>query len=138
MIEALACGTPVVGTPCGSAPELVTEGVTGFLASSEAGLVDAIGRVAALERARCRADAERRFSAERMVAEHVALYERVRATTTHASVVPLATRPGRSPQPGRDARTPHRRTRRQNDTVSSARGGDHGDQKVIGRGMDRR
>jgi glycosyltransferase involved in cell wall biosynthesis len=77
MIEAFACGTPVIATHHGSAPELVTDGITGFVCSTEAGLVGALGRVHDLDRATCRDDAARRFSTRRMVADHVALYEAV-------------------------------------------------------------
>ncbi|HEX2075905.1 MAG TPA: glycosyltransferase family 4 protein [Geodermatophilus sp.] len=76
MIESLAAGTPVVATPRGSAPEIVEDGVTGFLREL-AHLPDALLRVAELDRAACRAAAETRFSAERMVAEHLALYREV-------------------------------------------------------------
>lgn len=75
MIEALACGTPVVAPPFGSVPELVIDGVTGFVRSSEPELADAVRRAATLDRSRCRADAATRFSTERMVAGHIALYE---------------------------------------------------------------
>lgn len=78
MIEALACGTPVVATPCGSVPELIADGQTGFIRSAESDLAAAVLRVAALDRSRCRKDAAERFSAERMVAGHLALYERVK------------------------------------------------------------
>jgi glycosyltransferase involved in cell wall biosynthesis len=78
MVEALACGTPVVATPCGSAPELVTPEVTGFLARGEAQLADAMRRVGGLDRSRCRKDAETRFAAARMVADHVVVYEAAR------------------------------------------------------------
>ena len=73
MIEALATGTPVVGTYIGSAPEIVKHGRTGFLGKTEelAGFVPA---AAALDRAGCRKSVEDRFSAERMVAEHLELY----------------------------------------------------------------
>lgn len=74
MTEALATGTPVVGTPYGSAPEIVESGVTGYLAEVD-DLVELLPRAAELDRAACRADVERRFSAERMVRAHVALYE---------------------------------------------------------------
>lgn len=77
MIEALACATPVVATPCGSVPELVDDGRTGFVRATFDGLVDALEHVDALDRASCRADAAERFSIERMAADHVALYERV-------------------------------------------------------------
>ena len=74
MTEALATGTPVVGTPYGSAPEIVESGVTGYLAEVEE-LAGLLPRAAELDRAACRADVEQRFSAERMVHDHVQLYE---------------------------------------------------------------
>jgi glycosyltransferase involved in cell wall biosynthesis len=77
MIEALACGTPVVAPPLGSVPELVIDGVTGFVRSSEEELAEAVRRAPALDRRACRADAATRFSTERMVADHVALYQAV-------------------------------------------------------------
>ncbi len=77
MIEALAAGTPVVATPCGAAPEIVEDGVTGFLASGEDALVDALRRAPGLDRAACRRSAKERFSVDRMVAGHVDLYRRV-------------------------------------------------------------
>jgi hypothetical protein len=77
MIEALACGTPVVATPCGSAPELITDGVTGFLRSGLDDLATAVRDAEQLDRNRCRKEAAERFSTERMVGEHLALYERV-------------------------------------------------------------
>ena len=73
MIEALAVGTPVVGTPRGAAPEIVRHGVTGFLGTVDE-LVALLPRAADLDRAACRADAELRFSASRMVDDHVRLY----------------------------------------------------------------
>lgn len=73
MIEALATGTPVIGTRIGSAPEIIKHGRTGFLGKTEelAGFVPA---AAALDRAVCRKSVEDLFSAERMVAEHLELY----------------------------------------------------------------
>jgi glycosyltransferase involved in cell wall biosynthesis len=77
MIEALATGTPVVTTPAGAAPEIVDHGVTGFVAPSEERLVSALSEVAGLDRATCRKTASERFSADRMVAEHLAIYQAV-------------------------------------------------------------
>jgi glycosyltransferase involved in cell wall biosynthesis len=77
MIEALACGTPVLATPCGSVPEIVIDGQTGFVRSAEDDLTAVLQEVGSLDRSRCRRDAEARFSTERMVSDHVALYERV-------------------------------------------------------------
>ena len=74
MVEALACGTPVLAFPEGAAPEVVQHGVTGFVCRDEASLVEAVGRVDGLSRADCRASVERRFSAARMAAEHVSVY----------------------------------------------------------------
>ena len=75
MIEALASGTPVVATAVGSAPEIVDDGVTGFLVDGPVGLVRALRDVASIDRKLCRKAAEHSFSAERMVAEHVSVYE---------------------------------------------------------------
>jgi glycosyltransferase involved in cell wall biosynthesis len=77
MIEALACGTPVIALRYGSAPEIVDDGVTGFLVDTQSDLIPALGAVGSLDRLACRAAAEGRFSASRMVEEHIALYERV-------------------------------------------------------------
>lgn len=77
MIEALAAGTPVVALRRGSVPELVTHGITGFIADTEDELAAGIRRAPSLDRTRCRQDVAERFSTERMVADHVAFYERV-------------------------------------------------------------
>jgi glycosyltransferase involved in cell wall biosynthesis len=79
MIESLACGTPVVATPMGAVPEIVDDGVTGFIRTGQDGLASALHRVAALDRKACRRAAEERFSTERMVAEHLRLYQEVSA-----------------------------------------------------------
>lgn len=77
MIEALACGTPVVATPCGAAPEIVDEGVTGFLRSDEDALATAIDKIEHLDRRACREAIEQRFSHRRMASDHLDLYERI-------------------------------------------------------------
>ncbi len=70
--EALACGTPVIAMHRGSMPELIRHGVTGFLCRSTDEMVDAVGRLGAIDRRACRADCERRFAADRMVEDYVA------------------------------------------------------------------
>ncbi len=75
MIEALACGTPVVARPCGSVPEIITPGRTGFLADTLDEIVEALGRLDCLDRVQCRREAETRFSVERMVDDYDAVYE---------------------------------------------------------------
>jgi glycosyltransferase involved in cell wall biosynthesis len=77
MIEALAAGTPVVVTPAGAAPEIVDDGVTGYLCRDVEALADALIQAKDLDRASCRAATVARFSTERMVADHVALFEKV-------------------------------------------------------------
>jgi glycosyltransferase involved in cell wall biosynthesis len=81
MTESLACGTPVVTFPEGAAPEIVDHGRTGFVCADEAEMAEAIVRAPDLDRAACRASVEGYFSAERMVADHVALYEALRSGT---------------------------------------------------------
>jgi glycosyltransferase involved in cell wall biosynthesis len=79
LIEAMLCGCPVVAYPRGSVPELVEEGVTGFVAHGFDALAELLRPGSALDgfdRARCRRVAAERFGRARMVAEHEALYAR--------------------------------------------------------------
>jgi len=62
MIEGMACGTPVIATRWGAVPEVVNDGVTGFIVQDEDGMVDALSRLGELDPAACRAEAESRFS----------------------------------------------------------------------------
>ena len=79
MIEAQSCGTPVLAFAEGAAPEIVQDGVNGFLCEDEDDMVKAIGRLDEIDRRECRASVERSFTTERMVAEHVELFERILA-----------------------------------------------------------
>ena len=81
MVEALACGTPVVTTPMGAAPEIVTHGKTGFVCSGDDNLARAVAASARLDRNECRKEVTDRFSADRMVADHLALYDKVAANS---------------------------------------------------------
>jgi glycosyltransferase involved in cell wall biosynthesis len=81
MIEAMASGTPVIATPRGSVPEVVEDGVTGAIVHDIEGAVDAIARVARLDRRTVRERACARFSQDRMVSDYLALYERILAGT---------------------------------------------------------
>jgi glycosyltransferase involved in cell wall biosynthesis len=74
MIEALACGTPVLALARGAAPEIVDPGLTGFLGHHEDDLVVAAERLGDLDRAACRAAVAERFSTARMVDEHLDLF----------------------------------------------------------------
>jgi glycosyltransferase involved in cell wall biosynthesis len=73
-IEAMACGTPVIAFRTGSVPEVVDDGVTGFIVTGVDEAAAAVGRLDSLDRAKVRARFERRFTAERMVQEYVDIY----------------------------------------------------------------
>jgi glycosyltransferase involved in cell wall biosynthesis len=77
MIEAMACGTPVIATPHGSVPEIVEDGVTGFLVNTEAEAIAAVAQVGRLDRRRVRDEFERRFSSRRMAEDYLRLYTEV-------------------------------------------------------------
>jgi glycosyltransferase involved in cell wall biosynthesis len=80
MIEAMACGTPVVAFPRGSVPEVIDEGVTGFIVQSIEEAVVALERIQHFDRGRCRQVFERRFSATRMANDYVKIYEKLLAS----------------------------------------------------------
>jgi glycosyltransferase involved in cell wall biosynthesis len=85
MIEALACGTPVIATPRGAAPEIVDHGITGYLATTTDQAVAAIAWATELDRRACRTAAETRFSAHRMAGDHLALYRDIINRHTRAA-----------------------------------------------------
>lgn len=75
MIEAMACGTPVIAFNTGSVPEVIEDGVTGFIVQDLSSAVEAAGRVDSLDRGRVRQAFEERFAARRMAEEYLKLYE---------------------------------------------------------------
>lgn len=77
MVESLACGTPVIGCPRGSVPELIRHGETGFLVNSVEEAIAVLPAIPTLDRQRIRAEAEARFSVDRMVTEYIQVYEEV-------------------------------------------------------------
>ncbi len=77
MAETLACGTPVIGFARGSVPEIVRDGVNGFVCRTEAEATAAVARLHTLDRAAARADCEQRFDADRIVSAYEALYHEV-------------------------------------------------------------
>lgn len=82
MIEAMACGTPVIAFNRGSVPEIIDDGVTGYIVEDEAGAVAAVSRLDHLSRKRVRSEFMARFTARRMAEDYVALY---RDLAQHAS-----------------------------------------------------
>jgi glycosyltransferase involved in cell wall biosynthesis len=77
MIEAMACGTPVIARICGSVPEVIDEGETGFMVKDVAGAVRAVKKLSRINRRRCREIFEQRFTATRMANDYLAVYEQL-------------------------------------------------------------
>ena len=82
MIEAMACGTPVIAYRRGSVPEVIQDNVSGFVVDTVEEAVAAVRRVTQLDRTRVRADFERRFTAERMARDYVNIYQELRSAST--------------------------------------------------------
>jgi glycosyltransferase involved in cell wall biosynthesis len=85
MIEAMACGTPVIAYACGSVPEVVENGLTGFIVRGEDEAIEAVRRLPTLDRAAIRRRFEERFSATAMALRYLAIYDR-RAADAPANV----------------------------------------------------
>ncbi len=75
MIESMACGTPVIAFNCGSVPEVMDDGVTGFIVNNVDEAVAAVAKVHTLDRAKVRATFDRRFVSRRMAEDYVNLYD---------------------------------------------------------------
>ncbi|MCA1651942.1 MAG: glycosyltransferase family 4 protein [Acidobacteria bacterium] len=82
MIEALACGVPIVAFAGGSVREVIDHGVTGYVVDSLDEAIEATRHIANIERRACRAAFERRFTADRMASQYAQLYHQLVATTT--------------------------------------------------------
>lgn len=87
MIEAMACGTPTIAFCRGSVPEVIDDGITGFIVKNEEDAVKALERVPSLCRARCRATFERRFTACRMAKDYLSIYEALAGETRQSQTV---------------------------------------------------
>ena len=77
MIEAMACGTPVIAYPLGSVPEVMQERVTGFIVPDLEGAVKAVKRLGEIDRRKCRRHFEQYFNAERMAQDYLNIYQRL-------------------------------------------------------------
>jgi glycosyltransferase involved in cell wall biosynthesis len=75
MIEAMACGTPVIAYPCGSVPEVIDHGVTGFVVENQTEAIKAVQEIGILDRSLIRETFEQRFTCERMVQSYLDHYE---------------------------------------------------------------
>ena len=91
IIEAMACGTPIIAFRCGSVPELIEEGVTGYIVDDIDGALQALCKIPSFDRQRCRRVFEERFSAARMARDYLNVYCRViKASADHNARVALA------------------------------------------------
>ena len=77
LIEAMSCGLPVIAYPLGSVPEIIENGVSGFLVQNVDEAVQAITRLSTIDRRKCRKAFERRFSDKRMAHDYLRIYERI-------------------------------------------------------------
>jgi glycosyltransferase involved in cell wall biosynthesis len=89
MIEALACGTPVVAYKRGSVPEVIEHGVTGFIVSTQEEAVASAAQIGMLDRSQCRRVFETRFSAPRMASSYQSTYERLIGYRSRVVPIPL-------------------------------------------------
>jgi len=85
VVESMLCGTPVLAYRRGSMPEVVDDGLTGYLVSGREEAVAAVEPTAALSRVACRKTAERRFSAGRMIDDYLRVYDQVLANHAAAA-----------------------------------------------------
>lgn len=99
MIEAMACGTPVIAYGLGSVPEVITDGVNGFIVEDIDGAVEAVGRLDEIDRARCRATFEERFTVERMARDYLRVYDGLIAEQAERPDPPTASLPVGTEEP---------------------------------------
>jgi glycosyltransferase involved in cell wall biosynthesis len=85
MIEAMACGTPTIAFNCGSVPEIIQEGLTGFIVDDIDQAVAAVEKVASIERSACRNVFEKKFTAARMARQYTELFRRLGADSSVSS-----------------------------------------------------
>ena len=88
MIEALACGTPVIVRRCGSSPEVVTHGVSGFICDTRQEFIRAIRDIDSISREACRLEFERRFTLGHMTSNYVKLYHELIAAAKRKNGIP--------------------------------------------------
>lgn len=77
MIEAMACGTPVIAYPFGSVPEVLADGVSGYIVADQSAAVEAVKKIHKTDRKKVRRHFERRFTADRMALDYLKIYERM-------------------------------------------------------------
>src|SRR5262249_45920397 len=98
MIEALACGTPVIAFGRGSVPEVIENGKTGFVVDDIEQAVEALERIDEIDRRVCRAEFERRFTSERIAQDYVSVYRTLIDAPRKAPAPLVPVRPERAPE----------------------------------------
>jgi glycosyltransferase involved in cell wall biosynthesis len=101
MIEALACGTPVIAWRNASVPEIIEGGVTGFVVDNVEDATACVGRISEIRRSDCRSAFEERFDSRRMALDYVTVYRRLIDNFTAGMRLPDSYRDLYEPQPGR-------------------------------------
>jgi glycosyltransferase involved in cell wall biosynthesis len=97
MVEAMACGTPVIAYRQGSVPEIMIDGVTGFVVDGIEQAVAALARIGDIDRGACRRHFETHFSARRMATGYLDIYRRMASRSADdAGRWPRSARPGRA------------------------------------------
>lgn len=86
LIEAMACGTPVIAFPNGSVPEIVKDGITGFLVNDKEGIVAALSKIDTIDRKKVRDRAEQFFSLKKMVSHYESVYQRLISETKYKAI----------------------------------------------------
>ncbi|HXP40220.1 MAG TPA: glycosyltransferase family 4 protein [Candidatus Acidoferrales bacterium] len=87
MIEAMACGTPVIAYPGGSVPEVMQDRITGFIVANLESAVKAVKRIGEIDRRKCRKHFERHFGAERMAQDYLNIYQRLTRRKSSSTAV---------------------------------------------------
>jgi glycosyltransferase involved in cell wall biosynthesis len=88
MIEAMACGTPVIAYNRGSVPEIIEDGVTGFIVEDELSAAGAINNLPKLSRAVIRQHFEERFTSRRMAEDYLSIYKKMASARERATFKP--------------------------------------------------
>jgi glycosyltransferase involved in cell wall biosynthesis len=86
LIESMACGTPVVAYNQGAVPEILEDGKTGFIVENQEEAVAAVNRLGSIDRKTCRQQFEKRFSAQRMAADYLRIYESIRSSQANNKI----------------------------------------------------
>lgn len=77
IVEAMACGTPIIAFNRGSMPEIISDGITGFLVHNLDEMIKAVSKIKQINRSQCHKLAKERFSVDRMIKDYIKVYEKI-------------------------------------------------------------